>query len=105
MNHVDKYYWVIDYEGIGYKDAQGSIELTPQLVNPINGVIEEDVSLNTKFVWWGEFNKLDNKNDEYPTHYWDLDCSGDSAEEAIDNLYELVLANYPNTKQRQEEKT
>ena len=94
MNHVDKYYAIIDHEGIGYKHSQGQIELTPHLVNPLTRHIEEDTTLNTKYEWWVEFSKLDDKEDDCSTHYWELDCGGDTAEEAIDNLYKLVIAKY-----------
>lgn len=94
MNHVEKYYWIIDHEGIGDIYSQGTIELTPHLVNPINGRIEGDVSLNTKYEWWAEFSKFDKQGDDYQTHYSELDCGGDTAEEAVGALYELVLTKY-----------
>lgn len=94
MNHVDKYYWIINHPKIGCETSQGSVELTPHMVNPSNGVIENDLTLNTKSEWWVEFSKLDKKGDKYKTHYWSLDCGGDSAEEAINNLYKLVLDKY-----------
>lgn len=94
MNHVEKYYWIINHTGIGVADMQASIELTPHMVYPETDRIEEDTSLNTKFEWWVEFCKLDEIQDDFPTHYWELDCGGDTAEAAIDKLYELVLERY-----------
>lgn len=94
MNHVQKYYWTIDHEKIGVKHAQGTIELCPQLVNPVNNEISKHNKLNTKFQWWVEFSKLDSMDDEHNTHYQNLDCGGDTAEEAINALYELVLKEY-----------
>lgn len=94
MNHVDKYYWIIDHPNIGLPTAQGVIELYPQTVNPENNTIEQDITLNTKYQWWVEFSKLNCVYDEHLTHFWDLDCGGDTAEEAIHKLYELVLAQY-----------
>lgn len=95
MNHVDKYYWIIDHPAIGNTTwAQATIELTPHMVNPENDTIEMNASLNTKFQWWVELSKIDSSEDEHPTHFWELDCGGDTAEEAINTLYELVLAQY-----------
>ncbi|AUR89280.1 hypothetical protein NVP1121O_252 [Vibrio phage 1.121.O._10N.286.46.C4] len=95
MNHVEKYYWIINHEKIGVPYAQGTIELSPHLVNPETCAIDlKDPSKNTKSEWWVEFSKLDSEEDEGHTHYWDLDCGGDTAEEAIDTLYGLVKAIY-----------
>lgn len=95
MTHVEKYYWIIDHPKIGSVSwAQGVIELTPHLVNPENDTIEEDASLNTKYQWWVEFSKIDEEGDEHPTHFYELDCGGDTAEDAIHKLYELVLQKY-----------
>lgn len=94
MNTTEKYYWCIDHEKIGEPLAQGSVELTPHMVNPITRVIEDDKSLNTHLRWWVEYSKYGEAADELPTHYWNLDCGGDTAEEAIDKLYELILEQY-----------
>ena len=94
MNTTDKYYWCIDHSGIGLKDSQGSIEICPQMVNPTNSTIEDDTTLNPKQEWWIEYCKLDSKGDKTPTHYWDLDCGGSTIDEAIDELYKLMLKNY-----------
>ncbi len=97
MNNLEmtnNYYWCINHEKIGVAYAQGSIELTPHMVNPLNSTIEEDFTLNTKLEWWVEYSKLDKIDDEIATHYWDLDCGGDTAEEAINALYELILKKY-----------
>lgn len=95
MNVSDKYFWIIDHENIGAPYSQGSIELTPQMVNPETKEIDlEDPSKNTKLEWWIEFSKLDSVYDDIATHYWDLDCGGDTAEEAIDNLCNLVKEKY-----------
>lgn len=97
MNHVDKYYWIIDHPKMGDENGQCTSELTPHLVNPLTNTIEDDKSLNTKYQWWvevlyQEYNEDDN-DFEY-CHDWDLDTGGDSAEEAIDNLYEIVLKKF-----------
>ena len=97
MNTTDKFYWCVEHPNIGLEWAQGSVELTPHMVNPINDTIETEegkTHLNTKQQWWIEFSKLDNEDDDLETHYWDLDCGGDTVDEAVDALYKLMLAQY-----------
>ncbi len=97
MNHVEKYYWIIDHPRMGAEHSQSTIELTPQKVNPFNNIIEKDTSLNTKYQWWVEVTHedLDETTDEYVCcHDWDLDTGGDTAEEAIEKLYNIVKAKY-----------
>lgn len=97
MNTTDKFYWCIDHPKIGVEHAQGSIELTPHMVNPVNNEIDlEDNTLNTKQQWWIEYSKLDSVEDDMATHYWKLDCGGDTVDEAVDVLYELILKEYGN---------
>lgn len=96
MNHVDKYYWIINHPKLTLGRGQAQIELTPHMVNPITGAIDPDDHLNTKFEWWVELSSVgcgDNGGHEM-YHEWELDCGGDTAEEAIDNLYNLVLVKY-----------
>ncbi len=93
MNHVEKYYWIIDHPRIGVEHSQCTIELAPQKVNPINDTVEKDTSLNTKYQWWVEVTheEFDEDNNEYVyCHDWDLDTGGDTAEEAIEKLYGIV---------------
>lgn len=102
MNNVDKYYWIIDHPALtGNFGSQPTIELTPHMVNPENNTIESNTLLNTKQQWWIEVNvgskyfdpnatPYSEESFEY-SHDWELDCGGDTAEEAIDKLYELVL--------------
>lgn len=93
-NIVDKYYWCIEHPNIGLKYTQGTIELTPHMVDPRDGHIKEDNELNTKLEWWIEFSKLAADGDGIQTHYWELDCGGDSAEDAVLALYNLMLTLY-----------
>jgi len=97
MNHVDKYYWIIDHPELGDKSSQSSIELTPHKVNPLNETIEDDISLNTEYRWWVEVTspEFDGNDWEY-IHHWNLDTGGKTAEEAIDKVYDLVLKHYGN---------
>ena len=97
MDHVEKYYWIIDHPKLGHKHSQATIELTPHKVNPVNETIEEDTSLNTAYRWWVEtlVEDIDEDTGEwYSEHLWCLDTGGETAEEAVDNLYELVLKEY-----------
>lgn len=94
MNHVDKYFWVINHPKMGVPTAQAEIEFTPQMVNPKTNAIDEDVTLNTKFEWWIEVSKLVHIEDEHKSHFWELDCGGNTAEEAVHNLYKLVKQQY-----------
>lgn len=106
MNNVDKYYWIIDHPKLSNKKygTQPTIELTPHMVNPFNDTIEEDQSLNTKQQWWVEVNVANSYFDPkavFPddksferSHDWELDCGGNTAEEAVDKLYELVVNKY-----------
>ncbi|CAH9011911.1 conserved hypothetical protein [Vibrio phage 249E41-1] len=102
MNNVDKYYWIVDHPKLcSTYIAQASIELTPQMVNPVTKEIDLDSpSNNTEQNWWVEVssaNKDYNPNDptDHPScHDWNLDTGGTTAEEAIDKLYELVLKHY-----------
>ena len=93
MNHVDKYYEIINHKGLPKAfGSQAKVELNPQMVNPLNETIETDtdkVHLNTAQRWWVEVSYLD--ADFESVHDWDLDCGGETAEDAINNLYDLVV--------------
>jgi hypothetical protein len=96
MNTSDKFFWIINHTGFGVPKSQAEIELTPQMVNPLTNSIDENRSLNTKQEWWVELSKLTDlgDNDIQSAHYWELDCGGDTADSAIDKLYEIVLKQY-----------
>lgn len=95
MNTCDKFFWVVNHTGFGVPGAQATIKMTPQMVNPFNSEINLITpELNTKLEWWIEVNKLDSIGDDLQTHFYELDCGGNTAEEAIDKLYELVLEKY-----------
>ncbi len=102
MNNVDKYYWIINHPKLTSKNCfQAEIELTPHMVNPANDTIEDDKSLNTKQQWWVELSGYNEFHDDEilpfdatHSHYWEMDTGGDTAEEAVDNLYDAVLRVY-----------
>jgi hypothetical protein len=97
MNHVDKYYWIVDHPSLTkFCGGQAKIELNPQCINPENNTIDLVNPLNnTKFEWWVELSYA--FSEDWMEGVWELghdmefDTGGDSAEEAINNLYELVL--------------
>lgn len=105
MNTADKYYWITDHPTLNNDwGSVVTIEMTPHMVNPETNMIDTTLELNTKLQWWIEVmiaNKNFNPDVVFPhedsleySHDWNLDCGGDTAEEAIDTLYFLVLHNY-----------
>lgn len=66
-------------------------------VNPLTCSIDDNIELNTKVEIWLEIGQYD-KTCRW--HDIDLDCGGDTYEEAIVNLANLVLEYYGNTKNR-----
>ncbi|AGH32218.1 hypothetical protein VPHG_00154 [Vibrio phage 11895-B1] len=105
MNTADKYYWITDHPALNNEwGSVVTIEMTPHMVNPETNMIDTTLELNTKLQWWIEVmvaNKNFNPDVVFPhedsfehSHDWNLDCGGDTAEEAIDTLYFLVLHNY-----------
>ena len=90
-NAADAWWWVYQHT---FADVH-EIEIIPNLVDPVTRRIEEDPSRNTFVEWWIEvffYEWDDPKHDS--CHDWDLDCGGDTAEEAIYNLAQLVYDKY-----------
>lgn len=96
MNHVDKYYWIIDHPKLTKGRGQAEIELTPHMVNPENEIIEGDITLNTVFRWWVEVSTVSygDYGGVEMIHDWGLDCGGETAENTIETLYDIVLQKY-----------
>lgn len=65
-------------------------------VNPETNEIDDDCSKNTKVQVWLEHGPWERQLNGFPehTHDWDLDCGGDTFEEAIINLANLVKKYY-----------
>ena len=67
-------------------------------VCPETNRIESDASKNTKIQFWLEHGPYRSAVDDYPfdrcIHDLELDCGGDTFEDAIINLANLVAANY-----------
>ena len=60
-------------------------------VNPDIGMVDDDESKNTKVEVWLEVGPY---GEPYNIHDWDLDCGGDTFEEAIIKLADLVKQYY-----------
>lgn len=102
MDHVEKFYWIINHPAFCKEGNQATIELCPAKVNPDTCSIDENSELNTKYEWWVEL-AYEGKTDKdlveslgefCMVHDYDLDCEGDTAEDAVDNLYNNVIVKY-----------
>ena len=76
--------------------AERCLDIDVVKVNPEKDEVDDDMTLNTKVQIWLEFGKI--IEDEHfgimSTHDIDLDCGGDTFEEAIVNLANLVYEKY-----------
>lgn len=75
-----------------------SLSIDVQKVNPNTCSIDEDEKENTKVEIWLEcgpqlYNEITKRFE--PSHEVDLDCGGDTFEEAIINLANIVNEKYP----------
>lgn len=75
------------------------IESIPVMVNPDTGTIE--LENNTKLEWWIEvmvcdptFNPIEDPSHLEHFHDYRLDCGGSTMEEAVSELYKLVIKYY-----------
>lgn len=73
------------------------LDVDVQKVNPANGIKEDDEKLNTKVEIWLEVGPFISKTTL--SHDPDLDCGGDTFEEAIINLANLVEGKYTSDKE------
>ena len=72
-----------------------AIDIDVVKVNPENDTIDDDKSLNTKTAVWLEIGgEWEEKYNTCQSHYWHLDTGGDTYEEAILSLAELVYKYY-----------
>lgn len=98
MNSCEKYWWITEHPEFINKDlATVDIEITPHMVCKETNRIEDYEKLNTTLQLWIEvmvpyYNSDEDKWEH--SHHTELDCGGFTWEEAIDNLYELVLKEY-----------
>lgn len=98
MTTADKYWWVHGHIAfLNPEMVDCTIEITPHNVCPETERIERYEFLNTKTQYWIE---IIVPYEDPESHEWgslhdnDLDCGGWTYDEAIDNLYNLVLKKY-----------
>ena len=99
MNICDKYYWITNHPAYVPFGRDAIIEITPHMVCPETNRVEKIQSVNTKLQFWVELMVpyFDEQfNQETHAHEWELDCGGDTWEEAVENLYNGVIAKYGN---------
>lgn len=88
-----------NYDGHTWNKShfQECLDIDVVKVNPKTNEIDDDESKNTKVEIWfecGEYHK------KHRVHDWDLDCGGDTFEETIINLANLVMEFYGETNDR-----
>ena len=74
-----------------------TLEIDPHMVCPITNRIEKFAPLNTKHQLWVEVMVPHYDEDAKKwkhSHDWDCDTGGDTWEEMIENLYDLIVAKY-----------
>lgn len=98
MNACDKYYWILDHPAfINKGHVRPELDIDPHMVCPVTNRIEEFERLNTKHVLWVEFMVpyFDTDINEWRhSHDYHCDTGGDTWEEMIEKLYDLVLEKY-----------
>lgn len=95
----DKYWWIYHHTKLqGPSWGCVWIDIQPHMVDPATRCIEDDESRNTHLEFWVECGGTCEPDEHTPKgctyHDWELDCGGDTWNEAIDNLYKLVLKHY-----------
>lgn len=90
MNFYDSFYYLENHIIFDNK-FQKCLDIEIVKVNPKTNIIDNDSSLNTKIQVWLECGPY--QKDCY-THDIDLDCGGDTFEEAIIKLAKLVKKYY-----------
>ena len=98
MNACDKYYWIHDHPAFINSECVGlALEIDPHMVCPTTNRVEEFSRLNTKHQLWVEvmvpYYDEDAKKWGH-AHDWDCDTGGDTWEEMIEKLYDLIVAKY-----------
>ena len=77
----------------GYSMFITSLDIAVVKVNPKIDAVDDDNSKNTKVQIWLESGSYDDESDAC-THDYELDCGGDTFEEAIINLANIVYQKY-----------
>lgn len=94
----DKYWNILEHPALNFKYKGPEIEIEPHTICKSSGKIESYQELNTTMQLWIEVRipqqSDDNESDYIMVHDYELDCGGFTYEEAIDNLYNLVMERY-----------
>ncbi len=93
----DAWWWVANHPKLEYDNCmEPHIDLSPHLVDPVTRCVEDDHSRNTHVEWWIECGAYvdDEHHGLMASHDCNLDCGGDTVEEAFINLKKLVLEHY-----------
>ncbi|EOP4613784.1 TPA: hypothetical protein IFD62_000400 [Escherichia coli] len=98
MTTSEKYWWILGHPKFINKDmVPARIDIEPHDVCPMTNRIEDFKALNTKTQFWVEFLSpmyIEQDDEWVQAHDYQLDCGGDTYEEAIDELYKNVLNTY-----------
>ena len=91
---VDKYYWIVNHplnrNLSNHIISANEIDVLPSLVDPEIGEVNlDDDTKNTKVEYWVELSYLD-LDEDIMCHDYRFDCGGDSYEEAVEALFQLV---------------
>ena len=91
---VDKYYWIVNHSLnrnlSNHIISANEIDVLPSLVDPEIGEVNlDDDTKNTKVEYWVELSYLD-LDEDIMCHDYRFDCGGDSYEEAVEALFQLV---------------
>ena len=91
---VDKYYWIVNHplnrNLNNHIISANEIDVLPSLVDPEIGEVNlDDDTKNTKVEYWVELSYLD-LDEDIMGHDYRFDCGGDSFEEAVESLFQLV---------------
>ena len=94
----DAYWWVMWHPKLQYERyTPPMIEIEPHMVNPKTNSVDDDPQKNTKLEYWIECGPyVKDHGSVVPSHDWELDCGGDTIEEAFLALKRLVLQKYGN---------
>lgn len=100
MTTSEKYWWIVGHVHFINCDFEPvTIDVEPHDVCPLTNRIENYPPLNTKPRYWVELytpSYDEDKKEWHKCHDYKCDTGGDSYDEAIENLYQLVLEKYGN---------
>ena len=109
MTTSEKYWWILGHPKFINKDmVPARIDIEPHDVCPMTNRIEDFKALNTKTQFWVEFLSpmyIEQDDEWVQAHDYQLDCGGDTYEEAIEKLYKNVLNTYGDYTQQEADNT